>query len=139
MRKSSHDVRRHGGNYEQPRHLNGAVKAAAPGYGPSPLSSAGRRQRSAASYAATPAVEAGTCRPRPTGSPSNGNRGTRTRRVIRDEILRAAVVQLLGKRWSPEQVAHELRPEFPGPSGTDICVPSRHHQATYDGSSQSRV
>ena len=36
----------------------------------------------------------------------------RARRVMVDTELRAVVVDLLGKRWSPEQVAHELRERF---------------------------
>ena len=36
-------------------------------------------------------------------------RSWRTRRVTRDDQLHGVVAELLGKRWSPEQVAHELR------------------------------
>ncbi|WP_374101705.1 transposase [Mycobacterium sp. SM1] len=36
----------------------------------------------------------------------------RTRRVARDEQLCGVVAELLGKRWSPEQVAHELPVRF---------------------------
>src|SRR3954451_2143334 len=36
----------------------------------------------------------------------------RTRRIAGDAVLAEAVARLLGKRWSPEQVAHELRQVF---------------------------
>ncbi len=36
----------------------------------------------------------------------------RTRRIAGDEVLGEAVQRLLSKRWSPEQVAHELRVLF---------------------------
>ena len=40
------------------------------------------------------------------------SRALRTRRLVRDEQLHGVVAELLGKRWSPEQVAHELRLRF---------------------------
>lgn len=36
----------------------------------------------------------------------------RRRRIAGDAVLAEAVARLLGKRWSPEQVAHELRELF---------------------------
>jgi transposase, IS30 family len=52
------------------------------------------------------------------------SRPSRTRRVARDEQLHAVVAELLGKRWSPEQVSHELPTLFlANLSGT--CVPNR--------------
>jgi hypothetical protein len=37
----------------------------------------------------------------------------RAGQIIRDAVLRAVVVRLLGQRLSTEQVAHALRAEFP--------------------------
>ena len=54
----------------------------------------------------------------------------RPRRVALDEELRAVVVELLGKRWSPEQVAHELRERFPDRPGWKLCTESIY-QAIY--------
>jgi transcriptional regulator with XRE-family HTH domain len=48
----------------------------------------------------------------------------RTRRLLADADLRATVTQLLGKRWSPEQVAHELREASPTSRGGG-CARSR--------------
>jgi len=48
----------------------------------------------------------------------------RRRRVAVDDELRTVVLTLLGKRWSPEQVAHNLRERFPA-SVSGSCVPSR--------------
>jgi IS30 family transposase len=55
----------------------------------------------------------------------------RARRVTRDEELRAVVVELLGKRWSPEQVAHELRARFPDQRSRQLCTETLY-QAIYD-------
>jgi hypothetical protein len=52
------------------------------------------------------------------------SRALRTRRLVRDEQLHGVVAELLGKRWSPEQVAHELRLRFSG-SRNATCVLSR--------------
>jgi len=41
------------------------------------------------------------------------------------------VTQLLGKRWSPEQVAHELRNRFPDQSSRHLCTES-NYQGIYD-------
>lgn len=49
---------------------------------------------------------------------------TRHRRVSLDAELRVAVVELFGKRWSPEQVAHELRERFPNQPGRQLCTES---------------
>jgi IS30 family transposase len=51
--------------------------------------------------------------------------------VVVDEQLRAVVTGLLGKRWSPEQVAHELRVLFPGQAARHLCTESIY-QAIYD-------
>jgi len=53
------------------------------------------------------------------------------RRVTRDEELRAVVGELLAKRWSPEQVAHELRQRFPDHRERQLCTESLY-QALYD-------
>ena len=58
-------------------------------------------------------------------------RSWRTRRVTRDEQLHGVVTELLGKRWSPEQVAHELRLHFPGQPERHLCTESIY-QAIYD-------
>lgn len=55
----------------------------------------------------------------------------RDRRVSRDVVLHAAVVELLAKRWSPEQVAHELLSRFPGQARRHMCTESIY-QAIYD-------
>lgn len=55
----------------------------------------------------------------------------RTRRVSRDVVLHAAVVELLAQRWSPEQVAHELTLRFPGQARRQLCTESIY-QAIYD-------
>ncbi len=55
---------------------------------------------------------------------------TRRRRVSLDGELRGVVVELLGKRWSPEQVAHELRERFPDQPGRQLCTESIY-QAIY--------
>ena len=41
------------------------------------------------------------------------------------------VNDLLGKRWSPEQVAHELGERFPDQSDRQLCTESIY-QAIYD-------
>ncbi len=56
---------------------------------------------------------------------------SRTRRVTRDEQLRGVVCELLGKRWSPEQVAHQLRSQFPDQPERHPCTESIY-QAIYD-------
>jgi transposase, IS30 family len=58
-------------------------------------------------------------------------RSWRTRRVTRDDQLHGVVAELLGKRWSPEQVAHELRLHFPGQPERHLCTESIY-QAIYD-------
>ena len=55
----------------------------------------------------------------------------RARRVMVDAELRAVVVDLLGKRWSPEQVAHELHELFADQSARRLCAESIY-QAIYD-------
>ena len=59
------------------------------------------------------------------------SRALRTRRLVRDEQLHRVVTELLGKRWSPEQVAHELRLHFPGQPERRLCTESIY-QAIYD-------
>ncbi|MBK9156841.1 MAG: IS30 family transposase [Propionibacteriaceae bacterium] len=63
-------------------------------------------------------AQARTARPRP-------------RRLVTDRILREVVVDRLGKRWSPEQVAHELRAEFAEHRQRQLCAESIY-QALYD-------
>ena len=59
------------------------------------------------------------------------SRSSRTRRVVRDEQLCGVVSELLGKRWSPEQIAHELPMRFPGQPERHLCTESIY-QAIYD-------
>jgi len=54
----------------------------------------------------------------------------RPRRVSTDAVLHAAVCELLTKRWSPEQVAHELTVRF-GDQRRRLC-PESIYQAIYD-------
>ena len=54
----------------------------------------------------------------------------RRRRLAIDAVLAGAVCELLGKRWSPEQVAHELRELFGEPARW-LC-PESIYQAIYD-------
>ena len=56
---------------------------------------------------------------------------SRTRRVTRDVQLYGVVAELLGKRWSPEQIAHELRVRFPDQPERHLCTESLY-QAIYD-------
>jgi IS30 family transposase len=55
----------------------------------------------------------------------------RQRRVAVDVVLADVVARLLAKRWSPEQVAHELRERFAGQRERWLCVESIY-QAIYD-------
>jgi transposase, IS30 family len=55
----------------------------------------------------------------------------RARRVMVDTDLRAVMVDLLGKRWSPEQVSHELRERFGDQPARRLCTESIY-QAIYD-------
>jgi transposase, IS30 family len=59
------------------------------------------------------------------------SRAVRTRRLVRDERLHGVVTALLGKRWSPEQVSHELQSQFPGQPERQLCTESIY-QAIYD-------
>jgi len=55
----------------------------------------------------------------------------RTRRIAGDEVLGEAVQRLLSKRWSPEQVAHELRVLFADQPLRWLCKETIY-QAIYD-------
>ena len=55
----------------------------------------------------------------------------RQRRIAVDTELAEAVQRLLAKRWSPEQVAHELRVLFPGRPSRWLCKETIY-QAIYD-------
>jgi transposase, IS30 family len=55
----------------------------------------------------------------------------RQRRIAGDEVLAEAVQRLLAKRWSPEQVAHELRVLFAGHPSRWLCKETIY-QAIYD-------
>ncbi len=55
----------------------------------------------------------------------------RDRRIAVDAELRAVVMKLLDKRWSPEQVAHELPDRFPDQPDRQLCTESIY-QAIYD-------
>src|SRR4029077_16504572 len=56
---------------------------------------------------------------------------SRARRVTRDDQLGCAVAELLGKGWSPEQIAHQLRLQFPDQPERHLCTESIY-QAIYD-------
>src|SRR3954453_2872262 len=58
-------------------------------------------------------------------------RRPRLRRVAVDGVLAEAVAGLLAQRWSPEQVAQELRVLFAGQRQRWLCVESIY-QAIYD-------
>jgi IS30 family transposase len=58
-------------------------------------------------------------------------RRPRQRRIAVDPPLRHAVAGLLGKRWSPEQVAHGLRVRFANQPARWLCTESIY-QAIYD-------
>jgi transposase, IS30 family len=55
----------------------------------------------------------------------------RTRRIAGDGLLAETLQRLLAKRWSPEQVAHELRVLFEGQPLRWLCKESIY-QAIYD-------
>jgi transposase, IS30 family len=55
----------------------------------------------------------------------------RARRIAGDGVLAETVQRLLAKRWSPEQVAHELRVLFAGQPSRWLCKESIY-QAIYD-------
>jgi IS30 family transposase len=55
----------------------------------------------------------------------------RQRRLATDGVLAQTVSDLLGKRWSPEQVAHELREVFAGERSRWLCRETIY-QAIYD-------
>jgi IS30 family transposase len=55
----------------------------------------------------------------------------RTRRLAMDAVLAEVVLRLLAKRWSPEQVAHELRVLFAGQPSRWLCKETIY-QAIYD-------
>ncbi|MGH2882360.1 MAG: IS30 family transposase, partial [Solirubrobacteraceae bacterium] len=55
----------------------------------------------------------------------------RKRRIAVDGVLGEVVGQLLAKRWSPEQVAHELRLLFAGEPSRWLCKETIY-QAIYD-------
>ena len=55
----------------------------------------------------------------------------RKRRIAGDGVLAETVQRLLAKRWSPEQVAHELRVLFDGQPLRWLCKESIY-QAIYD-------
>lgn len=55
----------------------------------------------------------------------------RERRLLVDVGLRAVVLDLLGRRWSPEQVAHELRECFRDQPDRRLCTESIY-RAIYD-------
>ncbi|WP_297848814.1 IS30 family transposase [Mycobacterium sp.] len=59
----------------------------------------------------------------------------RKRRLVLDVELRTVVNDLLGKRWSPEQVAHELGERFPDQPDRQLCTESIY-QAVYDSDAE---
>jgi IS30 family transposase len=58
-------------------------------------------------------------------------RRPRQRRVVVDRVLGDTVREFLGRRWSPEQVAHELAVRFAGQRRRCLCTESVY-QAIYD-------
>ena len=58
-------------------------------------------------------------------------RRPRVRKVMVDTVLAGVVARLLARRWSPEQVAHELRSLFVGQRRRWLCAESIY-QALYD-------
>ena len=52
-------------------------------------------------------------------------------RLSRDQVLREWVVAKLQARWSPEQIAHELRRQFPDEAERWLCAETIY-QALYD-------
>ncbi|MEB3072075.1 IS30 family transposase [[Mycobacterium] vasticus] len=59
------------------------------------------------------------------------SRAVPLRRVVRDNELHGVVTALLDRRWSPEQVSHELRSHFPDQPERHLCTESIY-QAIYD-------
>ena len=57
----------------------------------------------------------------------------RKRRIACDAVLANAVCELLGKRWSPEQVAHELWELFAGEQARWLCPKSIYCRTRRDG------
>jgi len=55
----------------------------------------------------------------------------RGRRVERDTVLCSFIQERLAERFSPEQIAHELREQFPGDRPRQL-VPESIYQAVYD-------
>ena len=55
----------------------------------------------------------------------------RERRVMGDSKLAEVISELLARKWSPEQVAHELRLRFPDQPERQLCTESIY-QAVYD-------
>ena len=53
------------------------------------------------------------------------------RKLTVDAVLAEVVARLLARRWSPEQVAHELRSLFVGQRRRWLCAESIY-QALYD-------
>ncbi|MFZ2167153.1 MAG: helix-turn-helix domain-containing protein, partial [Propionibacteriaceae bacterium] len=51
-------------------------------------------------------------------------------RLSRDQVLREWVVAKLQARWSPEQIAHELRRQFPDEAERWLCAETIY-QAVY--------
>lgn len=51
----------------------------------------------------------------------------RERRLLKDINLREVVSSLLDRRWSPEQVAHELDVVFGGQGDKQLCTESIYH------------
>ena len=96
--------------------------AAELGRGPSTISRELRRNRDPRSGQYRPFTaqrQAADRRPRP-------GRG----KLVNDPVLRAFVAQRLGKRWSPEQICHALRVEFPDDRQRHL-VPETVYQAVY--------
>lgn len=62
-------------------------------------------------------------------------RRPRVRRLLTDALLHAVVTDLLGKRWTPEQVPHELPLRFPSRPEQHLCAESIY-QAIYGPASR---
>ncbi|WP_249019639.1 IS30 family transposase [Conexibacter sp. S30A1] len=76
--------------------------------------------------------EDGSYRPHGAQRLAGGRLGrARQRRVATDTVLHDTVLGLLGRRFSPEQVSHELHTRFPGERARQLCTESIY-QAIYD-------
>jgi transposase, IS30 family len=64
------------------------------------------------------------------GRRARPGRGPGRGKLVRDAVLRQFVADWLEKRWSPEQISHALRAEFPNDPDRQV-VPETIYQAIY--------